>query len=48
MNIDLPGLASQVTPDHLGYVKNGMSLVNLTGTAEARVTGTELDYRSKR
>ena len=42
INIDLPGLASQVTPDHLGYVKTGMSLVNLSGTAEARVTGTEL------
>ena len=42
VNIDLPGLASQVTPDHLGYVKTGMSLVNLSGTAEAKVTGTEL------
>ena len=42
INIDLPGLASQVTPDHLGYVKTGMSLVNLSGTAEAKVTGTEL------
>ena len=42
LNLDLPGLASQVRPDHLGYVKKGMSLVNLTGTAEAKITGTDL------
>ena len=42
LNIDLPGLASQTRPDHLGYVRDGMRLVNLSGTAEARVTSREL------
>ena len=42
LNIDLPGLASQTRPDHLGYVRDGMKLVNLNGTAEARITSREL------
>ena len=42
LNLDLPGLAGQIRPDHLGYVKKGMVLVNLSGTAEAKVTGTDL------
>ena len=33
VNLDLPGLAGQIRPDHLGYVREGMVLVNLDGTA---------------
>ena len=42
LNLDLPGLAGQTRPDHLGYVKEGMVLVNLDGTAECTVTSKEL------
>ena len=42
LNLDLPGLAGQIRPDHLGYVKEGMVLVNLDGTAECTVTSKEL------
>ena len=42
LNLDLPGLAGQTRPDHLGYVKEGMVLVNLDGTAECTITSKEL------
>ena len=42
LNVDTAGLASQTRPDHLGYVKKGMVLVNLTGTAEATVEDFKL------
>ena len=47
LNVDLPGLASQTRPDHLGYLKEGMVLVNLSGTAEATVTNIALVSDSK-
>jgi len=42
LNIDTAGLAFQTRPDHLGWVKSGSKLVNISGTAEATVDNIEL------
>jgi len=42
VNVDLAGLSNQTRPDHLGYIKQGMVIVNTDGTAEAIVGNTEL------
>jgi hypothetical protein len=47
LNVDLSELAGQTSPDQLGYVREGMILVNSSGTAECRVLSTELMSDSK-
>ena len=42
LNIDTGGLAFHTTPDHLGWVKKGMTLVNHDGDAEATIDDLSL------
>jgi hypothetical protein len=42
INVDTAGLAYHTTPDHLGWVRKGMVLVNTQGTAEAIVNDLQL------
>jgi len=47
LNVDLADLSNQTQPDHLGYVKQGMILVNQDGTAEAEVGDIQLVSNEK-
>ena len=42
INIDLADLSNQTKPEHLGFVKKGMFIVNSDGTAEAQIGETQL------
>jgi len=42
LNVDTGGLAFFTEPDHIGYVKKGMNLVNADGDAEATVSDLSL------
>ena len=42
LNVDTGGLAFFTKPDHIGYVKKGMNLVNADGDAEATVSDLSL------
>jgi len=42
INIDLADLSNQTRPEHLGFVKKGMFIVNSDGSAEAQVGETSL------
>ena len=47
LNVDLANLSNQTQPEHLGYVKKGMVLVNQDGTAEAEIGDIQLVSNEK-
>ena len=42
LNVDTAGLAMHTSPDHLGWVKQGMTLVNTQGSAECTIDELKL------
>ena len=47
LNVDLANLSNQTQPEHLGFVKKGMVLVNQDGTAEAEIGEIQLVSNEK-